>query len=109
MLSNRGGCQIDGFCPPFDGLAGVLDTTAGQSEVIMPSGIRRSARIVKAVAMGTKATGIGRGSCLFPLAAAGKAAVETMPGLLKGEVTRGIRPMGAALMAGPGPDNLRFP
>lgn len=50
--------------------------------------------------------GIGRGY-LFPLTAAGQAGVERMVGLLKGEVERDMRLMGAAKVSDLTRDMLR--
>jgi L-lactate dehydrogenase (cytochrome) len=107
ILSNHGGRQLDGARAPFDGLAEVLDTAGDRIEVIMDSGVQRGTHIVKALAMGAKAVGIGR-AYLFPLAAAGQAGVEQMLGLLKEEVTRDMRLMGASKVADLSRDNLRL-
>jgi L-lactate dehydrogenase (cytochrome) len=107
ILSNHGGRQLDGSRAPFDALAEIVDTVGDQLDVIMDSGIQRGTHIVKALAMGAKAVGIGRGY-LFPLAAAGQAGVERMVGLLKDEVERDMRLMGAASVADLSRDNLRM-
>jgi len=107
VLSNHGGRQLDGSRTPFDGLAEVLDAAGDRIEVVMDSGIQRGTHIVKALAMGARAVGIGRGY-LFPLAAAGQSGVERMLGLLKDEVERDMRLMGASCVADLNRDNLRF-
>lgn len=107
ILSNHGGRQLDGSRAPFDGLAEVLDTAGDMLDVIMDSGVQRGTHIVKALAMGAKAVGLGR-AYLFPLAAAGQAGVERMIGLLKDEVERDMRLMGAASVADLTRHNLRF-
>ena len=95
ILSNHGGRQLDGSVAPFDALGDIVDRVGDRLDVIMDSGVQRGTHIVKALAMGAKAVGIGRGY-LFPLAAAGQAGVERMLGLLKDEVERDMRLMGAA-------------
>lgn len=107
ILSNHGGRQLDGSRAPFDGLAEVVDAVGDRLDVIMDSGVQRGTHIVKALSMGAKAVGIGRGY-LFPLAAAGQAGVERMVGLLKDEVERDMRLMGAAKISDLGRDNLRW-
>lgn len=107
ILSNHGGRQLDGARSPFDGLAEVVDAVGDRVDVIMDSGIQRGTHIVKALSMGAKAVGLGR-AYLFPLAAAGQAGVERMLGLLKDEVERDMRLMGAASVADLSRDNLRF-
>ncbi|MEC7762316.1 MAG: alpha-hydroxy acid oxidase [Pseudomonadota bacterium] len=107
ILSNHGGRQLDGSRAPFDGLAEVVDAVGDRLDVIMDSGVQRGTHIVKALSMGAKAVGIGR-AYLFPLAAAGQAGVERMVGLLKDEVERDMRLMGAASVADLSRDNLRW-
>jgi L-lactate dehydrogenase (cytochrome) len=69
--------------------------------------VQRGTHIVKALAMGAKAVGIGR-AYLFPLAAAGQPGVERMVGLLKEEVERDMRLMGAAKVADLNRDMIRL-
>lgn len=106
ILSNHGGRQLDGSRATFDGLAEVVDAVGERVDVILDSGVQRGTHIVKALSLGAKAVGIGR-AYLFPLAAAGQAGVERMVGLLKDEVTRDMRLMGAAKVADLGRDNIR--
>ena len=107
ILSNHGGRQLDGSRATFDGLAEVVDAVGDRVDVILDSGVQRGTHIVKALSLGAKAVGIGR-AYLFPLAAAGQAGVERMIGLLRDEVIRDMRLMGAAKVADLGRDNLRF-
>lgn len=107
ILSNHGGRQLDGSRAPFDQLAETVDRVGDRIEVIMDSGIQRGSHIVKALSLGARAVGIGR-AYLFPLAAAGQAGVERMVGLLKDEVERDMRLMGAGSLADLGRGNLRF-
>ena len=107
ILSNHGGRQLDGSRSPFDGLAEVVDAVGDRLDVIMDSGVQRGTHIVKALSLGAKAVGLGR-AYLFPLAAAGQAGVERMLGLMKDEVERDMRLMGAARVADLTRDNLRF-
>ena len=57
--SNHGGRQANGGLPAIDCLAGVVDA-AGDVPVWFDSGIRSGADIVKALALGARAVGIGR-------------------------------------------------
>ena len=73
----------------------------------MDSGVQRGSHIVKALSMGAKAVGLGR-AYLFALAAAGQPGVERMLGLMKDEVERDMRLMGAAKVSDLSRENLAF-
>jgi L-lactate dehydrogenase (cytochrome) len=107
ILSNHGGRQLDGSRATFDGLAEVVEAVQGRVDVMLDSGIQRGTHIVKALSLGAKAVGIGR-AYLFPLAAAGQAGVERAITLLRDEVIRDMRLMGAAKVADLGRDNIRY-
>ncbi len=107
ILSNHGGRQLDGSRTSFDGLAEIVDAVGDQLDVIMDSGIQRGTHILKALSMGAKAVGVGR-AYLFPLAAAGQAGVERMVELMREELIRDMRLMGASKISDLNRDNLRF-
>jgi L-lactate dehydrogenase (cytochrome) len=107
ILSNHGGRQLDGSRAPFDELGAIVDAVGDQLDVIMDSGIQRGTHIIKALSMGAKAVGVGR-AYLFPLAAAGQAGVERMVELMREELIRDMRLMGAAKISDLNRDNLRF-
>ncbi len=107
ILSNHGGRQLDDSRTSFDGLAEIVDAVGDQLDVIMDSGIQRGTHIIKALSMGAKAVGVGR-AYLFPLAAAGQAGVERMIELMREELIRDMRLMGAAKISDLNRDNLRF-
>lgn len=93
ILSNHGGRQLDGSRAPFDQLAEIVDTVGDRIDVMMDSGVQRGTHVLKALALGAKAVGVGR-YYLFPLAAAGQAGVERALGLMRDEIERDMRLMG---------------
>jgi lactate 2-monooxygenase len=58
--SNHGGRQANGGVPAIDCLPDVVAATAGDVPVLFDSGIRSGADVVKALALGATAVGIGR-------------------------------------------------
>ena len=107
ILSNHGGRQLDGSRAPFDQLAEIVDAVGDKIDVIMDSGVQRGTHVLKALSLGAKAVGIGRGY-LYPLAAAGQPGVERALGLMRTEIERDMRLMGAKSVADLSRGNLRF-
>ena len=58
--SNHGGRQANGGAAAIDMLAGVVEAVDGRVPVIFDSGIRGGEHVVKALALGATAVGIGR-------------------------------------------------
>ncbi len=98
---------MDGSRTPFDQLKEIVDEVGDEIDVIMDSGVQRGTHVLKALSLGAKAVGIGRGY-LYPLAAAGQPGVERALGLMRDEVERGMKLMGATSIDQLSPDNLRF-
>ncbi|MGY3387517.1 L-lactate dehydrogenase (cytochrome) [Bradyrhizobium sp. USDA 3311] len=107
VLSNHGGRQLDGSRAAFDQLAEIVDAVGDRIDVMMDGGIQRGTHIIKALALGAKAVGIGR-YYLYALAAAGEAGVERALALLRAEVERGMKLMGCKSVNELSRDNLRF-
>jgi glycolate oxidase len=63
----------------------VLDTVKGRARVVVDGGISRGTDVVKAIALGADAVGIGRLFC-YGLAAAGEAGVVRVLELLEDEI-----------------------
>jgi isopentenyl diphosphate isomerase/L-lactate dehydrogenase-like FMN-dependent dehydrogenase len=105
VLSNHGGRQLDGACSGFDQLKTVVQAVGDRIDVMMDGGVQRGSHVLKALALGAKAVGLGR-YYLFPLAAAGQAGVERALAQMKAELTRDMRLMGVRSLAELGPDHL---
>ncbi|MEV6761555.1 alpha-hydroxy-acid oxidizing protein [Streptomyces sp. NPDC051105] len=69
--SNHGGRQANGGLPALDALPGVVEAADGLP-VLFDSGVRTGADIIKAVALGATAVGVGR-PCAYGLAYGGEA------------------------------------
>ena len=107
VLSNHGGRQLDGSRTGFDQLKEIMDEVGGEIDVMMDGGIQRGTHVLKALSLGAKAIGIGRGY-LYPLAAAGQPGVERALGLLRAEIERSMKLMGVTRVDQLSSDNLRF-
>ncbi|MEO1328841.1 MAG: alpha-hydroxy acid oxidase [Pseudomonadota bacterium] len=107
ILSNHGGRQLDGSRTPFDQLGEIVDAVGDRIDVMMDSGVQRGTHVLKALAMGAKAVGVGR-AYLYPLAAAGQPGVERALGLLRTEIERDMKLMGVRKISELSRDKLRF-
>lgn len=74
IVSNHGGRQVDGAIAALDALPKIMDVIHGRIPVLMDSGIRSGADILKAIALGASAVLIGR-PYIYGLAAAGEKGV----------------------------------
>lgn len=107
VISNHGGRQLDGSRSAFDQLEEIVDAVGDKIDVLMDGGIQRGTHVLKALSLGAKAVGIGRGY-LYPLAAAGQLGVERAIELLSTEIERDMRLMGCSSVSELTRDNLRF-
>jgi L-lactate dehydrogenase (cytochrome) len=107
VLSNHGGRQLDGSRAPLDQLAEIVDAVGDRIDVMMDGGVQRGTHVLKALALGAKAVGIGR-FYLYPLAAAGQRGVERALGLMRAELERGMRLMGCSSISQLSRSHLRF-
>ncbi|MEM8742632.1 MAG: alpha-hydroxy acid oxidase, partial [Pseudomonadota bacterium] len=107
VISNHGGRQLDGSRAPFDQLEAIVAAVGDRLDVIMDSGIQRGTHVLKALALGAKAVGGGR-FYLYPLAAAGQPGVERALTLMRAEIERGMKLMGARSVAELSRENLAF-
>lgn len=87
IVSNHGGRQLDTAEPTLRALPHVVEAVADRVPVLVDGGIRRGTDVLKALALGARATLIGR-PYLWGLAAEGQAGVERVLALLRAELER---------------------
>jgi glycolate oxidase len=97
-VSNHGGRQLDHGKGAMAVLPEVVEAVAGRAEVYVDGGFMRGTDIVKAMALGANAVGLGRLQGLA-LGAAGEAGVVRMLELLQDEVTRCLGLLGVTSFA----------
>lgn len=85
MVSNHGGRQLDGALATIDALPEVVSAVGGRVPVWLDSGVRRGTDILKALALGASAVGIGK-PMFFSLAVGGQEGVSCMLELLRTEL-----------------------
>lgn len=82
VVSNHGGRQVDGAIASVDALPGIVEAVAGRIPVLLDSGVRSGADVLRALALGAAAVGLGR-PYVWGLAAGGEQGVR--------EVIRNLR------------------
>lgn len=94
-VSNHGGRQLDQSRGSLDVLPEVVEATGGKAQVFVDGGFCRGTDVVKAIAMGADAVGIGRLYC-YALAAAGAPGVVRMLEILEAEIKAALGLLGAS-------------
>jgi isopentenyl diphosphate isomerase/L-lactate dehydrogenase-like FMN-dependent dehydrogenase len=60
VVSNHGGRQLDGEIGTLDALPSIDEAVDGAASVLMDSGVRHGADVIKAIALGAKSVLLGR-------------------------------------------------
>jgi 4-hydroxymandelate oxidase len=94
MLSNHGGRQLDGVPATIDLLPDMARAVGGRVPLLLDGGIRRGADVVKALALGATAVGIGR-PVMWGLAVGGQDGVGRVLEILRGELDHTLALCGA--------------
>jgi isopentenyl diphosphate isomerase/L-lactate dehydrogenase-like FMN-dependent dehydrogenase len=93
IVSNHGGRQLDGVAASLDALPEVVEAVGERVEVLLDGGIRRGTDVLKAVALGARATLAGR-AVLWGLAVGGEQGVRDVLELLREEIALGLTHLG---------------
>ncbi len=96
-VSNHGGRQLDHGRGAIEVLPEIVDAVQGRAEIIIDGGFCRGTDILKALALGARAVGIGRLFC-YGLAAAGAAGAIRVLELLEAEIRIALGLLGAAAL-----------
>ncbi|NQW22073.1 MAG: alpha-hydroxy-acid oxidizing protein [SAR202 cluster bacterium] len=87
LVSTHGGRQLDQTLSSIETVPEIVEAVKGNCEVYLDSGVRRGSDVLKALAMGVKAVGIGR-PLYWGLATQGEDGVHNVLELLREEVGR---------------------
>ena len=110
VVSNHGGRQVDGAVAALDALPTIAEAVGDRIEVLMDSGVRSGADVLKALALGARAVLLGR-PYVYGLGVAGEEGVRHVLGCLLAELELSLALSGAArlsdvdreMVVGPGP------
>jgi glycolate oxidase len=97
-VSNHGGRQLDHGQGAIEILPEVVDAVRGRAEIVVDGGFVRGTDVLKAVALGATAVGIGKLTG-WSLAAAGTAGVERMLDILEEEIVKDMMLLGITRLA----------
>ncbi len=97
-VSNHGGRQLDHGLGSAQVLPEIIDAVDGRAKVFVDGSFNRGSDIVKAIALGADAVGLGRVAC-YGLAADGRAGLVRVLELLEDEVHRTLGLLGVTSLA----------
>jgi L-lactate dehydrogenase (cytochrome)/glycolate oxidase len=107
ILSNHGGRQLDRAPVPLHLLPEVVKAVGKKTEVHVDTGIMHGADVVASIAAGAKFTWIGR-AYLYGLMAGGKPGVDRSLEIIKTQMVRTMKLLGARTLSELEPDHVRF-
>jgi len=105
VVSNHGGNRLDGTVPALPILPQVVAAVGDELDVLFDSGIRTGPDVVKALALGAKAVGLGR-AYLYPLAAAGEPGVRRILEIFNQDIDRSMSYLGCESLDQLGPEHI---
>jgi len=105
FLSNHGGRQLDSCVAPIEMLPEIAAAVGSRMAIIIDSGFRRGTDIVKALALGAHAVGLGRAT-LYGLIAAGAPGIDRAMQILTSETDRVLGQLGCRSISDLGPQLL---
>lgn len=105
VLSNHGGRQLDSAISPMEILKEARRRAGPDFTILIDSGFRRGADVVKALCLGANAILLGRAT-LYGLAAGGEAGVARALAIFREEISRALGLLGARSIADLSPEML---
>ena len=107
ILSNHGGRQLDRAPTPFHLIPEIVKAVGKKTEVHVDTGIMHGQDVVASLAAGAKFTWIGR-AYLYGLMAGGKPGVDRTLEIMRTQIIRTMKLLGARTVSELNPDHVRF-
>ena len=104
-VSNHGGRQLDHTQGAISVLPEIVSAVGGRAEIIVDGAIMRGTDVLKALALGVTAVGVGRLQGIA-LGAGGEDAVVRMLEIIENEIVRSLAILGVAKITELNPDYL---
>ena len=101
MVSNHGGRGLDGALAAIDALPEVVEAVGRKVPVLLDGGVRRGTDVLKALALGATAVGIGK-PVFFALAVGGEDAVVNLLEMIRRETEAAMAICGCETVADAG-------
>jgi isopentenyl diphosphate isomerase/L-lactate dehydrogenase-like FMN-dependent dehydrogenase len=108
VVSNHGGNVLDGSVATLPVLGEIAEAVGDDIEVLFDSGVRRGTDVVKALALGAKAVGLGR-AYVYPLLAAGEPGVRHILDLFRQQIDEAMAFLGVESIHDLDPSYLELP
>ena len=108
VVSNHGGNVLDGSVATLPVLGEIAEAVGDDVEVLFDSGVRRGTDVVKALALGAKAVGLGR-AYVYPLLAAGEPGVRHILELFRQQIDEAMAFLGVDSVHDLDPSYLELP
>ena len=105
-VSNHGGRQLDHAQATIEVLPEVVAAVDGRAEILWDGGVQRGTDVIKAIALGARAVGLGK-LLGWSLAAGGEAGVKRMLELMDVEIRTAMGLMGVTSLAQLNPSWVR--
>jgi glycolate oxidase len=105
-VSNHGGRQLDHGQGSAEVLPEVVEAVAGRAEILADGGVQRGTDVVKMIALGARAVGLGK-LLGWALAAGGEGGIVRMLELMETEIRTALGLMGVTSLRQLGPSWLR--
>src|SRR5580698_2684754 len=105
IVSNHGGRSMETLRGTIESLPEVVEAVGGRIPVFVDGGIRRGTDVIKALALGARAVGIGR-PYLWGLSSFGQPGVERVLDIMRGELQLAMRQCGKTSLAQIGKDTI---